>query len=130
MSSKKRVKSENIEILAGGSNSKKSKIIPRDPFEGRFAEIMVEIPNVCMMEVCSKLFNDETPPPLRFEIKSYKSELSGTAKTVCGETLFIEESKVSFVIVYEKGKKEDLVRLLNDRFPFCYFNCKKEEESK
>jgi hypothetical protein len=121
---KKRVKAEIIDVLGGGSVNKKAKIIAKDPFVDRYAEMSVEIPNLCVGEVCNKLFGDNVMNPLKFEIKSYKSEYSGTAKTVCGETLFIEECKVTLIIIYEKDKKEDLIRVLNDRFPYCCYSFK------
>jgi cyanate lyase len=120
--SKKRVKSEIIDVLSGGNVSKKAKIQPRDPFADRYADIIVEVPNMCLGEICAKLFGEGVMNPLKFEIKSYKSEYSGVAKTVCGETQFIEESKVSVVITYEKDKKEDLIKVINERFPYCYFH--------
>ena len=124
MSSKKRVKPELIDTLMGGSVAKKAKIQPKDPFQDRFADVSVEIPNCGMCDVYSKFFGEGVVNPLKFEVKSYKSELAGTSKTVCGETLFIEETKTSLVITYEKEKKEDFIRILNERFPYCTYSFK------
>lgn len=118
-SGKKRIKAESVDILASGSVSKKAKIQPRDPFVEKYATISVEIPNMCLGEICSKFFGDNVNP-FKFEISSYKSEYSGVAKTVCGETMFIEESKVVVIITYEKDKKEELIKLINERFPYAY----------
>lgn len=118
---KKRVKSELIETLASGSINKKAKLQPKDPFIEKYATLTVEIPNLCLGEICNKFFGDNLNP-LKFEITSYKSEYSGVAKTVCGETMFIEESKVSVVLTYEKDKREDLIKLVNERFPYAYIH--------
>lgn len=118
--SKRTKKTESVELLAGGS-SKKLKLTAKDPFEGRFGEMSVDIPDTCIAEVCGKLFGDERSTP-RFEIKSYKSELVGVAKTVCGETRFIEESKVCLLLTYEKDKKDDMVTLLTECFPHCCYS--------
>ena len=118
--SKRNKRIESIDVLAGGSN-KKLKLTAKDPFAGRFGEVNVEIPDMCIPEVCNKLFNPDVEKP-RFEIKSYKSELLGVAKTMCGETQFIEESKVTLLLIYEKEKKETLIKLLTDCFPHCYYS--------
>lgn len=118
-SGKKRVKPETVETLAVGSINKKAKIQPKDPFAEKYATLTVEVPNMCLGEICSKFFGDNVNP-FKFEISSYKSEYSGVAKTVCGETMFIEESKVVVIITYEKDKKEELIKLINERFPYTY----------
>lgn len=116
---KRTKRSESIDILAGGSN-KKLKLTAKDPFAGRFGEVSVEIPDLCIAEVCNKLFSGDFDKP-KFEIKSYKCELVGVAKTMCGETQFIEESKVTLLMVFEKEKKDLLIQLLTDNFPHCYY---------
>lgn len=118
--SKRTKRTETIEVLAGGS-TKKLKLTARDPFAGRFGEVNVEIPDMCIAEVCNKLFDPELEKP-KFEIKSYKSELVGVAKTVCGETQFIEESRVILLLIYEKEKKEALIKLLTECFPHCCYS--------
>lgn len=111
MSSKRKLKEEKEGSI------KKLKIVPNDPFKDRYAEMVVEIPNVCILEACTKFFQEEGPNPLRFEIKSYKSELNGTAKTICGETLFVEDCRLTLTLIYEKDKKDKMTELLDQRFP-------------
>lgn len=118
--SKRTKRTETTELLAGGSN-KKLKLTARDPFAGRFSEATVEIPDMCIAEVCNKLFDPEREK-IKFEIKNYKCELVGVAKTVCGETQFIEESKVVLLLIFEKEKKETLVNMLTECFPHCYYS--------
>lgn len=120
-SGKKRVKPETVETLAVGSINKKAKIQPKDPFAEKYATLTVEVPNMCLGEICNKFFG-ENNNPFKFEITSYKSEYAGVAKTVCGETMFIEESKVSVVLTYEKDRREELVKIVNERFPFAYIH--------
>lgn len=118
MSNKKR--KVEIEVLGVGYNNKKGKFTVQDPFAGRFGEVSVEIHNMTMKDICYKLF-DEGEKAFKYEIKSYKSELNGYAKTVCGETRFIEDSKVVLVITYEKEKKDEMTELLTSRFPSCIY---------
>ena len=121
MPSNKR-KSETVEVLAGGS-CKKSKLPVRDPFAGKYAEMVLEIFNTQLNEICDNLFN-KLEKPCRFEIKSYKYEISGVNKTVCGESCFLEESKATLIITYEKEKKDDMIELVTGRFPSCVYSFK------
>ena len=120
MPSKKRVNPETIETIAGGSIAKKAKIIPKDPFEGEFKQMFVEVPNEFMNGAMEKLFEKQTPE-LRFEVTSYRSEISGVVKTVCGVSRFVEETRTSFTLTYETGKKEQIIAMLNELFPYCVY---------
>lgn len=119
MPSNKR-KSEFSDVLAGGSIGKKSKGQFKDPFADRFGEVLVEIMDLGMPDICEKLFGGEHK--LKFEVKSYKSELIGVSKTVCGETRFIEDFRASLVITYEKEKKEEMIDELVSKFPTCTYS--------
>lgn len=121
MPSNKR-KNEFTDVLAGGFGGKKSKFMIKDPFADRFGEVVVEVYDMNMSEICDKLFHEESP--LKYEIKSYKSELVGVSRTVCGETRFIEDFKASLVITYEKEKKDAMVEVLTSRFPQCTYSFK------
>lgn len=118
MPSSKR-KSENTELLAGGSN-KKVKTPMKDPFADRYKDVVVEVYNLNMPEICDKLFM-KCENSFRYEVKCYRFEIQGVSKTVCGETCFLEESKATITITYEAEKKDDLVTLLQDRFPTCTY---------
>lgn len=122
MPSNKR-KTETFDILAGGS-VKKGKIVVKDPFLDRFAEVTVEIYDLSMNEICDKFFGNNVENPLKFEIKNYKSELVGVSKTVCGETRFIEDFRATLTITFEKEKKDLMINLLTDRFPHCTYSFK------
>lgn len=122
MSGKRKVKVET-EVLGSGSIGKRLKLPVQDPFADRYAEVSVELHNLNLQDICAKLF-DKTENSFKYEIKSYKSEFSGYSKTVCGETLFIEESKTVVVITYQKDKKEDMTELLLKRFPSCVYSFK------
>lgn len=119
MPSNKR-KSEFSDVLAGGSVGKKSKAQFKDPFADRFGEVLVEIMDLGMSDICEKLFGGEHK--LKFEVKSYKSELIGVSKTVCGETRFIEDFRASVVITYEKDKKQEMIDELVSKFPTCTYS--------
>lgn len=123
MTKKKR---EETDTLAGGINNKKLKIIPKDPFEGKYGEIEVEVGNMYMGQVMEKLFNNEETRPFNYEIRKYMSQYSGVAKTLWGETMFEEECRLSFTIVFQKGKKEEMIEILNNKIPNCSFVVKKE----
>ena len=118
MPSNKR-KSESVDVLAGGS-CKKSKFPIKDPFADKYGEMTLEIYNLQLCEICETLFikNEE---PLKFEIKSYKYEISGVNKTVCGESRFLEESKAVLLITYEKEKKDCMIEMVTERFPSCVY---------
>ncbi len=119
MPSNKR-KSEFTEVLAGGSVGKKGKTTFKDPFSDRFGEVIVEIIDLGMPDICDKLFSGEHK--LKFEVKNYKSELIGVSKTVCGETRFIEDFRASLVITYEKDKKDEMIEELTTKFPQCTYS--------
>lgn len=121
MPSNKR-KSETIEILAGGSNKKPKNPI-KDPFADRYKDVVVEVFNLNMPEICDKLFM-KNENPIRYEVKSYRFEIRGISKTVCGESCFLEESNATIVITYEADKKEELIALLQERFPSCTYSFK------
>lgn len=123
MTKKKR---EETDILAGGVNNKKIKIIPKDPFEGKYGEIDVEVGNMYMGQVMEKLFNPEEPKPFCYEIRKYTSQYSGVAKTLWGETMFEEECRLTFTIIFQKGKKEQMIELLTEKLPDCCFVVRKE----
>lgn len=120
--SKRKGKSESIEVLAGGSGGKRPKTQIQDPFIDKYSEVCVELYGMTLKEVCDKLFIPDKP--FKYEIKSYKSEFSGVSKTVCGETMFLEESKINLVITYQKDKKEEIIALLGDCFPSCIYSFK------
>lgn len=121
MPSNKR-KSESIDVLAGGSN-KKLKTPIKDPFADKYKDVVVEIFNLNMPEICEKLFiKDEVD--VRYEVKCYKFEIQGVSKTVCGETCFLEESKATITITFETEKKDELLALLQARFPSCTYQFK------
>lgn len=122
-SNKKRVNPTQIETLAGGNVSKKAKIIPKDPFEGEFSQIFVEIPNEFICPVLEKVFSKYSPE-FHFEVTSYRSETSGVAKYVCGVSKFVEETRSFLTLTYETGKKEKIVEILNELFPYCLFSDK------
>lgn len=122
-SNKKRVNPTQTETLAGGNVAKKAKIIPKDPFEGEFSQVFVEIPNEFMGPVLEKLFARFTPE-FKFEVTSYRSETSGVSKSVCGVSKFVEETRSFLTLTYETGKKEELVKILNELFPYCSFSDK------
>ena len=121
MPSNKR-KSETVEVLAGGS-CKKSKFPIRDPFADKYGEMLLEIYNLQLCEICDTLFA-KNEKMIKFEIKSYKYEISGVNRTVCGESRFLEESKAVLTITYEKERKDDMVELITDRFPSCVYSFK------
>lgn len=119
MPSNKR-KSEFNEILAGGSVGKKGKTMFKDPFADRFGEVNVEISDLGMPEICEKLYSGEHK--VKFEVKSYRSELIGVSRTVCGETRFVEDFRASLVITYEKDKKDEMIDELITKFPNVTYN--------
>lgn len=121
MPSNKR-KSETIEILAGGSN-KKPKTPIKDPFADRYKDVVVEIFNLNMPEICEKLFL-KSEVAVRYEVKCYRFEIQGVSKTVCGESCFLEESKATITITFEAEKKDEFIALLQDRFPSCTYQFK------
>lgn len=119
MPSKKR-KSDVFEVLASG-NAKKSKIVPVDPFGDKYSEVNLEIFNTPLdkiFEILCTNFDEGTP---RFEIKTYKSVLSGYSKTLCGETRFQEEFQVLVTIVFETEKKDQMESFIKARLPDCTY---------
>lgn len=123
MPSNKR-KNEFTDVLAGGS-VKKMKNPLKDPFEGRFGEVVVEVYDIAVPDFANRLYQPtEDGDAPKFEIKSYRSECMGVAKTVCGETRFIEELKGCFVLIYEVAKKDELIKILTERFPSCAYTFK------
>lgn len=123
MTKKKR---EENDTPAGGINSKKIKIVPKDPFEGKYGEIEVEVGNMYMGQVMELLFNREEVRPFNYEITRYTSQYSGVTKTLWGETMFEEECRLTFTLVFQKGKKEEMLEILNKKIPNCSYNVKKE----
>lgn len=121
MPSNKR-KSESVEVLAGGS-CKKPRTPIKDPLAERYKDVVVEVFNLNMPEICDKLFM-KPEKPIRYEVKCYRFEIQGVAKTVCGESCFLEESKASITITYEVDKKDDFINLLQERFPTCTYSFK------
>ena len=112
MPSNKRKSNENID-----KSLKKIKLIPFDPIKEHYEEVSAEIPNLCIGGVCSRVFDENAPNSFKFEIKSYKSEASGTAVCYCGEIGYIEECKVSVIFTVEKGKKKELEEYLEKKLP-------------
>lgn len=123
MTKKKR---EENDTPSMGINNKKIKIVPKDPFEGKYGEIEVEVGNMYMGQVMELLFNRDEVRPFNYEITRYMSQYSGVAKTLWGETMFEEECRLSFTLVFQKGKKEEMLEILNKKIPTCSFNVKKE----
>lgn len=117
--SKRKIKPESTVVEMAGSLLKKSKIIPKDPFEGRYKSMTVDIPNLSIFEAFEKLFKTDSTLPFKFEVTSYHYEQNGVTKYVCGENLFVEESKTQMVVTYESDKQEEMIALLNERFPAC-----------
>ena len=115
-SNKKRIKPEIVETVASGNVSKKMKIEPRDPFLNRYVEISLDVPNTTMSEVMEKFFGEGVVNPSPVQITKYRTEQSGVAKTICGETLFVEEIKTSFSLVCPTEKKQIWLDELNKRF--------------
>ena len=122
-SNKKRVNPTQVEIVAGGNVTKKAKIVPKDPFEGEYKQIFVEVPNEFMNNVLEKLFNRDTSA-CRYEVTSYRSEISGISKSICGVTKFVEETRSFLTLTYEANKREEMIRVLNELFPYCSFSDK------
>ena len=117
---KKRVNPVQIDTVAGGCVAKKAKIIPKDPFEGEFKQMFVEVPNEFMSAVLDKLFNRDCSS-CRYEVSNYRCEIAGVTKSICGMTRFVEETKSCFTLTYEAGKREEIINILNELFPYCTF---------
>lgn len=124
MPSKKRVSPDQVETVACGNLMKKMKIVPKDPFEDRYAEMNLEIPNVSITDVMGKLFGPDVEYPCKYQVTSYHCEMSGVARTLCGETMFTEETKTCLALAYEKEKKQPLLDFLNTLFPCLFINHK------
>ena len=101
--------------------NKHLKLIPIDPFKNRFEDVRVLVPNMCTVEVCRRLSTPIEGENVLYEIKSYKCSVKGKIKTFCGETGFIETSKIAMVLSYEKEKKERFLEYLKEIFPGIVF---------
>lgn len=93
--------------------------VDRDPFKGRYSEVVLEIMNHDIDWTLEKLkFAD---PSLDFEVMAYKFEIRGVSKTFCRETKFVEDSRVIISIVYRTTMKNQLIEFINDHFTNCSF---------
>ena len=114
------------DVMAGGLTNKKIKIVPKDPFAGKYGEMEVDVVNMYMVQVMELLFPQDEIRPFKYEISRYTSQYSGVAKSLWGETMFEEECRVSFVLVYERDKKDEMIEILNKKIPSCCYVIKKE----
>lgn len=115
-----------IEQLMEGVVNKKMKIVPKDPFEGKYGEVEVDVANYFMGQILDMFFNSNEIRTFNYQITKFSSMHNGVSKTLFGETLFEEECRVSFTMVYEKGKKDEMIEMIKKKLPDCSYIIKKE----